>query len=114
MRYRHHCLQKTGVTESFPFDENTLVYKVGNKMFTLAQLQPFVRINVKCDPEQTQALREQYVGIVPGWHMNKKHWNSLMLQEDLTDRLILQCIDESYKLVMEALPAKVRSTLHVV
>lgn len=104
LEYQHHCLQKKGVTESFPFDEFVLVYKVAHKIFTLANIRSFKYINVKCDPIQAQEQRDLYTGVVPGWHMNKKHWNSLLLDEDLNDQLIYKWIDDSYDLVVAGLP----------
>ena len=102
-RYRTHCLSKQGVSESFPFDEFVLVHKVGNKIFALADIRTFTRINVKCDPSKALELRDRYAGVVPAWHMNKKHWNSLLLHEDLTDDLIFEWIDHSYALVVASL-----------
>ena len=110
LAYRNYCLQKKGVTESFPFDAYTLVYKVAGKMFTLANIQPFVRINVKCDPAKAIELREQYRGVVPAWHMNKKHWNSLLLEEGLRDAEVFAWIDDSYDLVVSKLPRRLGDT----
>ena len=75
--FYNYCLSKKGATESFPFDENTLVFKVGNKIFLLVGLQNFDSFNVKCDPEKAIILREEYTEIIPGYHMNKKHWNTV-------------------------------------
>jgi predicted DNA-binding protein (MmcQ/YjbR family) len=106
---RNHCLQKTGVTEGFPFDKNTLVFKVFGKMFALMGVDVFDSLNLKCDPEKAIELRETYQGVQPGYHMNKKHWNSVLLNEDVSDKLLLELIDHSYELVYASLPKKVRN-----
>jgi predicted DNA-binding protein (MmcQ/YjbR family) len=105
---RNHCLQKTGVTEGFPFDKNTLVFKVFGKMFALMGVDVFDSLNLKCDPEKAIELRETYQGVQPGYHMNKKHWNTVLLNEDVSDKLLLELIDHSYELVYASLPKKVR------
>jgi predicted DNA-binding protein (MmcQ/YjbR family) len=105
---RNHCLQKTGVTEGFPFDQNTLVFKVFGKMFALMDVDVFDSLNLKCDPEKAIELRETYQGVQPGYHMNKKHWNTVLLNEDVSDKLLLELIDHSYELVYASLPKKVR------
>jgi predicted DNA-binding protein (MmcQ/YjbR family) len=105
---RNHCLQKTGVTEGFPFDKNTLVFKVFGKMFALMDVDVFDSLNLKCDPEKAIELRETYQGVQPGYHMNKKHWNTVLLNEDVSDKLLLELIDHSYELVYASLPKKVR------
>jgi predicted DNA-binding protein (MmcQ/YjbR family) len=105
---RNHCLQKTGVTEGFPFDQNTLVFKVFGKMFALMDVDVFDSLNLKCDPEKAIELRETYQGVQPGYHMNKKHWNTVLLNEDVSDNLLLELIDHSYELVYASLPKKVR------
>lgn len=104
--YREYCISKAGVTESFPFDSNTLVFKVMNKMFALANVDQFVSINLKCDPEYAVELREQYEGIIPGYHMNKKHWNTVSVNADVSDKMIYQFIDDSYNLIAASLPKK--------
>jgi predicted DNA-binding protein (MmcQ/YjbR family) len=106
---RNHCLQKTGVTEGFPFDKNTLVFKVFGKMFALMDVDVFDSLNLKCDPEKAIELRETYQGVQPGYHMNKKHWNTILLNEDVSDKLLLELIDHSYELVYASLPKKVRN-----
>lgn len=103
---RAYCLSKKGVSESFPFDNETLVFKVMDKMFLLMSLerQP-VSFNVKCDPEKAIQLREQYPEhILPGYHMNKLHWNTVIAEYDLSNQLIKSCIDDSYQLVVKSLP----------
>jgi predicted DNA-binding protein (MmcQ/YjbR family) len=102
--FRNYCLEKPGVTEDFPFDNNTLVFKVMGKMFALADVELFESINLKCNPERALVLREDYAGIRPGYHMNKKHWNTVMMDGSVSDQLTLQLIDQSYELVVEKLP----------
>jgi predicted DNA-binding protein (MmcQ/YjbR family) len=98
---REYCLEKPNSTESFPFDNETLVFKVNNKMFLLASIesQP-LQFNVKCNPEQAIELREQYpMAVLPGYHMNKKHWNTIIINGDLSLVQLQQFIDQSYDLV---------------
>jgi len=103
-----YCSQKNGVSESFPFNETTLVFKVGGKIFALFDVDNFQSINLKCDPEKSIELREKYSGIVPGYHMNKKHWNTVSVNDDISDVLIYELIDHSYHLVYKSLSKKVR------
>ena len=103
-----YCSKKNGVSESFPFNETTLVFKVVDKMFALFDVENFQSINLKCDPEKALELREQYSGILPGYHMNKKHWNTISINEDVSDALIFELIDHSYTLIYKSLPKKVR------
>lgn len=106
---RAYCLSKKGCTESFPFDEHTLVFKVGGKMFALTGLdaeEPSV--NLKCDPERSEELRERYAEIKPGYHMSKVHWNTVMLRGGLSEGFIRELIDHSYGLIVASLPAKLR------
>ena len=109
--YRNYCLCKKGVTEEFPFDNSTLVYKVVDKIFTLANIEPFESINLKCDPETALQLREMYEGVTPGYHMNKKHWNTVCIDGSIPDKTICQWIDDSYNLVVNKLPQKDRQWL---
>lgn len=106
--YRNFCIQKKGVTEEFPFDQRTLVFKVYGKMFALCDVETFESINLKCTPERAIELREQYEGINPGFHMNKTHWNTVAVHSDVTDNLLFELIDHSYCLVYESLPKKLR------
>lgn len=103
---RTYCINKKGVTESFPFDNNTLVFKVLDKMFLLMSLEKNpLSINVKCDPEIAIQLRETYPeSISPGYHMNKMHWNTVISNQELSASLIKRFIDESYQLVFKSLP----------
>ena len=104
---RTHCLQKEGVTEALPFDDDILVYKVLEKIFVLCSLNTLPeRINLKCDPEKAIELREQYAYVLPGYHMNKKHWNTVFIEDVATSTQLLQWIDESYELVVKGLPKK--------
>ncbi|NND62688.1 MAG: MmcQ/YjbR family DNA-binding protein [Flavobacteriaceae bacterium] len=105
---RDYCLAKKGVTESFPFDEVTLVFKVMNKMFALASLERNpLTVNLKCDPERSVSLREQYDGeIIPGFHMNKLHWNTVTMEGNVPRDLIIELIDHSYQLIIDSLPKK--------
>jgi predicted DNA-binding protein (MmcQ/YjbR family) len=106
---RTHCIQKAGVTEGFPFDQNTLVFKVFSKMFALMDVDVFDSLNLKCDPEKAIELRETFQGIQPGYHMSKKHWNTVLLNNDVSNQLLLELIDHSYELVYASLPKKVRN-----
>ena len=101
---RNYCLAKPGVEEGFPFDEETLVFKVYDKMFLLMGLGEGKIFNVKCDPEKALALREQYTEVQPGYHMNKKHWNTVSITGRLTDTQLLSMIDDSYNLIVQSLP----------
>jgi predicted DNA-binding protein (MmcQ/YjbR family) len=107
---RNYCLSLKAVTESFPFDEDTLVFKVMDKIFALTSLEERT-LNLKCDPEKAIALREQYPSVTPGYHMNKKYWNTLRLDSPVPDRLVREWILDSYKLVVEGLTMKKRKNL---
>ena len=109
--YMTHCLSKVGVEEGFTFDISTLVFKVGGKIFALLDIEEFVSVNLKCDPEYAIELRERYEGILPGYHMNKKHWNTILNDGSVSDKLLLELTDHSYDLVYQSLPAKVKSNL---
>jgi len=110
--FRAYCLLKEAVTETFPFDEQTLVFKVEGKMFALCALERFPpQVNLKCDPEKAIQLREDHDGtIIPGYHMNKKHWNTLLI-EQIPATLITSLTDHSYDLVVSKLPKNVREQL---
>lgn len=109
--YRDYCLSKPFVTESFPFDSETLVFKVGGKMFALAGVNVFVSVNLKCEPERAIDLRETYNGVKPGWHMSKKHWNTITIESDVPTPLLKELIDHSYELVYQSLPKKLKNEL---
>ena len=101
---RAYCIQKPLVTEEFPFDEVTLVFKVLNKAFLLTGLDaPGLQFNVKCDPEKAIQLREDHPdSVLPGYHMNKKHWNTIMVDGRLSAKQLMEMIDDSYSLVAKA------------
>ncbi|WGK66220.1 MmcQ/YjbR family DNA-binding protein [Croceiramulus getboli] len=111
--FRDYCLAKKGVTESFPFDEDVLVFKVMNKMFALTSLSRLPRqANLKCDPERVERLREAHDGLIlPGYHMNKHHWNSVLLEAGLPPELLTELIDHSYELIVASLPKKLQQEL---
>jgi predicted DNA-binding protein (MmcQ/YjbR family) len=96
---RTYCLKKPGVTEGFPFGEDTLVFKVKGKIFVLANLDGDLSLNLKCDPALALELRERYSSVIPGYHMNKKHWNTVYLNGTIPDKEVLSWIDQSYNLV---------------
>ncbi len=108
---RDYCLQKKGVTESFPFDEDTLVFKVGSKMFLLASLEKNT-VTVKCDPEKAIELRAEYPTVVGAFHMNKAYWNSIHLDGMLPASLLRAWIDDSYRLVWAKLTKKEREAIN--
>ncbi len=109
--FRSYCLSKKMTSESLPFGDDTLVFKVADKIFALADITLFESINLKCDPEQAILLREQYPSVQPGYHMNKKHWNTIFMDGAIPDRLLQQWIDDSYHLVIEKMPKKISQQL---
>ncbi len=108
---RDHCLRLKGVTEDFPFGEETLVFRVGGKIFLLVGLEEADRFNVKCDPERAVELRELYNEVKPGYHMNKKHWNTVYMNGSLTKKQLCELIDHSYDLILKSLPKKIQEEL---
>ena len=108
---REYCLLKPGVTESFPFDPTTLVFKVMGKMFLLTDLEGPLSVNLKCDPEKAAGLRERYPAVSPGYHMNKRHWITVMVDGSIGDPVLREWIDDSYHLVVAGLPARERKAL---
>jgi len=96
---REYCLSKKDVTESFPFGDDTLVFKRSGKIFLLANLDGDLSVNIKCDPALAIELRERYYSVVPGYHMNKKHWNTVMLDGSIPDSEVFEWIDHSYDIV---------------
>ena len=104
--YHNYCLAKKGVTAEFPFDQETLVFKVMGKMFALTDVDYFVSVNLKCNPARAVELRDSNAGILPGYHMNKKHWNTVMTDGSVDDKLLNGLIDHSYDLVVAGLPKK--------
>ena len=112
---RTYSLSKPAVTESFPFDETTLVFKAGSKMFALMSLESVpLRINLKCDPDKAEKLREEFPQITPGYHMNKKHWNTVIVDGMLSPDFIKEMIDHSYTLVVNSLTKKERYELGII
>lgn len=109
---REYCLGKPNTTEDTPFDETTLAFKVGGKIFALTNMESVpTRVNLKCDPERAIELREQYPDIIiPGYHMNKKHWNTIYIEE-LEDGVLQELIEHSYELVYGSLTKKVKNSL---
>ena len=99
-----YCLNKKGVTEEFPFDEDTLVLKVMGKIFLLTSLEKIpLQINLKCNPEEAVELREKYEAVIPGYHMNKQHWNTVIIDNSIPPKNILSWIDNSYNLIVGGL-----------
>ena len=107
------CLSKKGVTEHFPFDEDTLVFKVGGKMFCLTSLKEWEKgnpsLNLKCNPERALELREHYEAIKPGYHMSKVHWNTVAFNSDVSQKLLIELINHSYDLVFSSLTKKLQT-----
>ena len=107
-----HCLSLPAAEETTPFGPEVLVYKVGGKMFATASLEDGEgRMNLKCDPGRAVVLRDEHEAILPGYHMNKRHWNTLVLDGSLPRTLVAELIGESYRLVVAGLPRKVREGL---
>jgi predicted DNA-binding protein (MmcQ/YjbR family) len=102
---------KPGVTEGFPFDEDTLVFKVGGKMFLLTSLTNGDSFNVKCDPELAVELREKYTEVQPGYHMSKTHWNTVFMNGALTEAQLRKMVDHSYELVFKSLSKKIQAEI---
>ena len=110
--FRNYCLSLPATTESLPFDENTLVFKVGSKIFAITSLNnDALGVNLKCAPDYALELREQYACITPGFHMNKKHWNSIKPNDCLDQKLFYDLIKHSYDLVVAKMTKKERNSL---
>jgi predicted DNA-binding protein (MmcQ/YjbR family) len=111
--FRRYCLQMKGVEETLPFGPDTLVYKVMGKVFAITGLDAEeFQVNLKCDPERAIELREEYPDVIfAGWHMNKKHWNTVLFENGLSRDLLIDLINHSYQLVVEGLPKKIRQDL---
>lgn len=120
-QFRTYCLRKKGVEETFPFGEQTAVFKVKEKMFALTNVTAFMmggeeapafhHVSLKCDPDMAADLRLNFPDIIPGWHLNKTHWISLIMKGALEDKLIKELIDNAYDLVVAKLPKKVQAEL---
>lgn len=108
---RAYCLSKSGSEESLPFGEDTLVFKVAGKMFALISISQPDSVNLKCEPEYAIELRERYDAVKPGYHMNKKYWNTVDLNSDADDDLLFRLIDHSYMEVVKSMPKRLRETL---
>jgi predicted DNA-binding protein (MmcQ/YjbR family) len=110
------CTAKKGVTEHFPFDEDTLVFKVGGKMFALASLSDWEKgnpsVNLKCNPEKALELRANYEDVQPGWHMNKSHWNTIIVNKSFPDKMIFELINHSYELIYNSLSKKLQQEIY--
>ncbi len=106
------CMHLPGAEEDFPFDQKTMVFKVGGKMFALVNIEEFRFVNLKVDPEESLKLQEKYAGtITPGYHMNKKHWISVQMDDSLPDQLIEKLVENSYNIVFDSLPAKTKQAI---
>lgn len=108
---RTYCLSKAFTSEHLPFDDKTLVLKAGSKMYALVDIDAGKSVNLKCDPDRAIELRESFPEVQPGYHMSKKHWNTVSLQESLDDKMIIELIDHSYDLVFKSLTKKERLSL---
>jgi predicted DNA-binding protein (MmcQ/YjbR family) len=104
-QFREYCLNKPKATEGTPFGEEVLVFRVGPKIFAMASLDEVpARVNLKCDPDRALDLRDRYEEVQPGYHMNKKHWNTVVLDGVIPEREVRKMIDHSYELVVQSLP----------
>ncbi|MEN8732723.1 MAG: MmcQ/YjbR family DNA-binding protein [Bacteroidia bacterium] len=108
---REYCLKKPHTTEETPFGLDPLVFKVHGKMFALCSIQNFVSISLKCDPDKAEELRATYTAVNAGYHMNKKHWNTVTVNQDVDDSLLLTMVDDSFALVVKSLPKKLQATI---
>ena len=113
--YYEYCLFKRGATEHFPFDQDTLVFKVGGKMFALSSLKQWEKgepsVNLKCNPDYAQELRAQYNEVKPAFHMSKVHWNTVDFNSDVNDKMMCELINHSYDLVFASLPKKIQNEI---
>jgi predicted DNA-binding protein (MmcQ/YjbR family) len=110
--FREYCLSKKYVIECFPFDEKTLVFKVAEKMFALSGLENHPStVNLKCDPERSIQLREEFEDVIEGFHMSKKHWNTITIEGDISNQLIIELVDHSYDLVVNGMTKKKQKEL---
>ncbi|MDA9111209.1 MmcQ/YjbR family DNA-binding protein [Bacteroidia bacterium] len=108
---REYCLKKPHTTEETPFGLDPLVFKVHGKMFALCSIENFVSISLKCDPDKAEELRVTYTAVNAGYHMNKKHWNTVTVNQDVDDSLLLSMVDDSFALVVKSLPKKLQATI---
>ena len=111
-KLREYCAQKPGTTESFPFDNETLVFKVMGKMYALTNITwPELAVNLKCDPDWAMILRDHYTAVQPGYHMNKRHWNTVTIDGSIPEEEVWEMVDHSYNLVVKGLKAADRQKL---
>ena len=110
--YRDFCLSLKGTTENLPFDESTLVFKIMNKMFALVNIDKYDFVNLKCQPEECEKLRNEYEGITPGWHMSKKHWVSVKTNGSVNDKIFRELTQNSYNLIVSKLKKKQKEELN--
>lgn len=113
--FYEYCLSKKGATEHFPFDKDILVFKVGGKIFALSSLSNWEKneptVNLKCDPDRAQELRAEFEGILPGFHMSKKHWNTVLIHSDVSTDFLKELLDHSYELVFKSLSKKIQNEI---
>jgi len=112
-KYRAFCLSLNEAKEGMPFDEKTLVFSIYGKMFSSTNIETFDLINVKCEPEKVIELRKQFDAVIPGYYMNKNHWNSIKMDNSISDEQIQEWIENSYKLVVSKLPKKIQKELRL-
>lgn len=114
-QFYEFCLAKKGVTEHFPFDEDTLVFKVGGKIFCLTSLKKWEEgnhsINLKCEPQRALQLRAEYEAVEPGYHMSKIHWNTITFNSDVSDKMMCELINDSYDLIFKSLTKKIQAEI---
>ena len=109
---RRWCLERPGAAEEFPFGPNTSVFKVAGKMFALSALESRpLRVSLKCEPELAEQLRATYPAVAPGYHLNKRHWNTVTLDGSIPDRTVLDMVEDSYDLVVAGMPRSTRERL---
>lgn len=111
LEFRNFCMQFKGVEETMPFDDKVLAFKVLGKVFALTHIDDFKTVNLKCDPERAIELREQYTEVEPGYHMSKKHWNTVRVDGQLRDDLIMEWTKDSYDLVVSKMTKKLQAQL---
>jgi predicted DNA-binding protein (MmcQ/YjbR family) len=109
--FRAHCAQLEGFSEDLPFGPDVLAFRVGGRIFALMDVDLFESVNLKCDPERAVELRDRHAGITPGYHMNKRHWNTVRTDGSVPPRLLLELADHSHDLVRASLPRKLREGL---
>ncbi len=111
--FREYCLSKPNTIEDFPFDETTLVFKTNDKIFAITGIDNIdLTVNLKCDPDYAIELRERYESIIPGYHMNKKHWNTVTVSSEISDDLFKMLIDHSFDLIVKAFPKKIQNPIY--